>query len=69
MIYTVTFTQHWSYEIESKTRDEAEELAYKNFLKDMSYPVAYTMYDEMEINPDYDEEEERFKDDDYNNGI
>lgn len=38
MKYTVTFTQHWSYEVEAKTTEEAENIAYEKFSADMHYP-------------------------------
>lgn len=57
MKYTVTFTQHWSYEVEAKTTEEAENIAYEKFSADMHYPCAYTFYDEVEFDPDMDEAE------------
>lgn len=57
MKYTVTFIQHWSYEVEAKTTEEAETVAYEKFSADMHYPVAYTCYDEVEFDPDMDEDE------------
>ena len=47
--YTVTFTQHYTYEIEAENEDAAENEAYEEFESDMRYPVAHTFYDEIEI--------------------
>lgn len=58
MKYTVTFTQYWSYDVEAKTTEEAEGLAYDKFKADMYRPIAHTDYDEVEVDPDYDEEDE-----------
>ena len=57
MKYTVTFTQYWSYDVDAKTAKEAEDLAYEKFKADMSYPVANTVYDDVEVDPDCDEED------------
>lgn len=58
MKYTVTFTQYWCYDVEAKTTEEAQDLAREHFLRDMYRPIAITSYDEVEVDPDYDEEEE-----------
>ena len=57
MLYNVTFTQYWEYEVEAKTTEEAQDLAYEMFKRDMYYPVAHTSYDEVEVSPDVDEED------------
>lgn len=57
MQYTVTFTQCWSYDVDAKTMEEAEDLAYKKFEAEMLRPVAHTGYDEVEIDPEYDEDD------------
>ena len=58
MQYTVTFTQEWSNDVDAKTTEEAEDLAYKKFEADMRRPIAHTGYDAVEVDPDYDEEDE-----------
>jgi hypothetical protein len=58
MTYTVTFTQYWTYDVEARTTEEAEEKAYEHFLRDMYRPIAITTYDDVEVDPDYDEEDE-----------
>ena len=57
MNYTVTFCQYWNYDVEAKTTQEAESLAHEMFLRDMYRPIAHTFYDEVEVDPDYDEED------------
>ena len=57
MTYTVTFTQYWQYEVEAKTTEEAQDLAYEHFKRDMYRPIAITTYDEVEVDPDWDEED------------
>ena len=47
--YRVSFTQVHSYEVEAHSEDEAENKAYKEFEKDMYYPVANTNYDDCDI--------------------
>ncbi len=58
MRYTVTFTQYWTYDVEAKTTEEAEDLARERFEAAMRRPIAHTSYDEVDVDPDYDEEED-----------
>lgn len=55
MIYNVTYTQYWTYFVDATTVDDAESLAYRKFEADMLRPIAHTDYDDVEIDPDYDE--------------
>ena len=61
MTYKVIFTQHYEYEVKAKNDSEAHDRAYKEFEAEMRYPVANTIYDEIEIEclndeEDYDDE-------------
>ena len=47
--YRVTFTQVHTYETDAHCEEEAEKKAYKEFEKDMYYPVANTNYDDCEV--------------------
>lgn len=51
--YTVTFTQHFSYEVKADDENSAAVVAYDLFEAEMLYPVANTMentiYDEVEV--------------------
>lgn len=59
MRYRVTFTQYFNYEVEAETEDEAEEIAFEDFEVDMRSPIARLYYDEVDIDPlDNDEEED-----------
>lgn len=62
MIYTVTFTQYYEFEVEAKTVEEAEEKGEERFRDLMLRPIARTDYDECEIDPyeddDCDEDEQ-----------
>ena len=49
MIYTVTFTKYYSYDIDATSESEAEDEAYQQFCSDMRRPVASTWYDEVDI--------------------
>lgn len=49
MRYRVIFTQYWDYEVEAEDEYEAEQVAKKEFLSDMHYPVAHTNYDDIDI--------------------
>lgn len=59
--YEVTFTQYYIYEVEAKNDYDAQEKAYKEYEADMRYPVANTIYDEVEVecleDDDYEEDE------------
>ena len=46
--YNVNFVQNWTYMVEARSEDEAESLAYKEFLSDMHSSVANTFYDYYE---------------------
>jgi hypothetical protein len=50
--YTVTFIQYHTYGVEAENEHEAENEAYKEFESDMRCPVAYTFYDDVEIECD-----------------
>lgn len=58
--YKVIFTQYYEYEVEAKNDNEAHDKAYEEFVSDMRYPVAHTIYDEVEVTceDDNDDEEE-----------
>jgi len=58
--YVVIFTQCHAYEVEADNYDMAFEKGYEEFDEDMHYPVANTMYDDVEVTclDDDDEEEE-----------
>jgi hypothetical protein len=58
MRYRVTFTQYYEYEVEAETDDEAEEIAFEDFEAAMRSPIARLYYDDVEIDPLDDEEEE-----------
>lgn len=63
MKYRVIFTQYYEYEVEANDDNEAHDKAYAEFEAEMRYPVANTIYDEIEIeclddDDDGDEEEE-----------
>ena len=58
MEYSVTFTQYWDYVVEAKTTEEAIDKAHEHFLADMRRPVAITSYDDVEVDPDWDEEDD-----------
>ena len=47
--YNVTFTQYHNYVVEAEDENEAENLAYKEFLSDMCSSIANTSYDEVEV--------------------
>ena len=47
--YNVTFIQYHNYVVEAEDENEAENLAYKEFLSDMRSPTANTSYDEVEV--------------------
>lgn len=49
MKYNVTFTQYYSYMVEAKNEEEAEDLAREMFYRDMRTPVARTWEDELDI--------------------
>lgn len=59
--YRVIFTQYYEYEVEAKNDDEAHDKAYKEFAAEMRYPVANTIYDEVEVEC-LDEDEEEYDD-------
>ena len=47
--YKVTYTQYSTYEVEAENEQDALTLAYCEFESDMRYPVANTIYDEVEV--------------------
>ena len=47
--YNVTYVQYHSYTVEADSEDEAEFIAYNEFVSDMRHPVASTYYDDIEI--------------------
>lgn len=49
MKFMVTFTQEWHYEVEAEDEREAEDLAYKEFHKEMTIPIANLHYDRINI--------------------
>ena len=49
MLYTVTFTQYHTYDVDANSEDEAYRNAYNEFLHDMRTPIANTTYDDVEI--------------------
>lgn len=49
MLYTVTFTQYHTYDVDANSEDEAFRGAYNEFLYDMRTPIANTVYDDVEI--------------------
>ena len=58
MTYKVTFVQYHTYTVDAKDDDEAENIAYKEFERDMYYPAANTWYDDVEIECEEDEDED-----------
>ena len=58
MRYRVTFSQYSVYEVEAANENDAIDIAYKDFNAEMSYPVARTIYDDVEAEELDDEEEE-----------
>jgi hypothetical protein len=47
--YNVTYIQYHSYTVEADSEDEAESIAYKEFVSDMRCSVANAYYDDIEI--------------------
>lgn len=45
--YTVTFTQHYTYEVEAANERDAKNKAHKEFENDMYSPIANPFYDEL----------------------
>lgn len=58
MRYRVAFSQYSVYEVEAANENDAIDIAYKDFKSEMSYPVAHTIYDDVEAEELDDEEEE-----------
>lgn len=54
MVYNVTFTKYYEYEVEAETEREAEDEARRQFVSDMMHPVADTSYDEVEVESEDD---------------
>lgn len=57
MVYNVTFTKYYEYEVEAETEREAEDEARRQFVSDMMHPVADTFYDEVEVESEDDEDD------------
>lgn len=57
MRYQVTFTKYYFYDVEGHDVDTAIDEAYKLFRSEMTCPIADTSYDQLDIEP-LDEEEE-----------
>ena len=57
MVYNVTFTKYYEYEVEAETEREAEDEARRQFVSDMMRPVADTSYDEVEVESEDDEDD------------
>jgi len=49
MLYTVTFTKYYEYEVEAKDEDKAIEIAERNFVHDMCGPIADTTYVDVDV--------------------
>ena len=63
--YRVIFTQYYEYEVDANNDNEAHDKAYKELEAEMRYPVANTIYDEIEIEC-LDDDEEDYDDEDWN---
>ena len=58
MNYKVTFTQLYTYKVEADNEDEAFNKAHKEFVSEMCYPVANTLYDYLDIECEDEDEED-----------
>ena len=58
MKYTVRFEQYYTYEVEASSEDEAFDKAHKEFVSEMCYPVANTLYDSWDIECEDEDEED-----------
>lgn len=58
MLYRVTFSKHYVYEVDAESESDAESNAYKSFKSEVSHPVADTHYDEVEFEALDDEKSE-----------
>ena len=56
MRYTAIFTQHYVYEIDADNEHQAFQLAHKEFYRDVYSSIANTVYDEVEIICEEDDE-------------
>ena len=57
MNYKVTFTQNYTYEVTADSEDEAYNKAHKEFVREMCYPVANTLYDYLDIECEDEDED------------
>ena len=57
MEYTVTFVQYHTYTVDAEDEDDALSEAYKEFQREMYYPVANTWYDDVEIKCEDEDED------------
>lgn len=64
MRYQVTFTKYYFYDVEGHDVDTAIDEAYKLFRSEMTCPIADTSYDQLDIEP-LNEEEEDYYDAEY----
>ena len=64
MKYNVTFTQYYEYTVEAESESEAISKAEESFQSDVCRPIAYTSYDDVEVEEaesdaeEYEEDEE-----------